>query len=90
MVQNPAKIYRVTVNNFMADGGDGYTTLAKGTNRVGGAQDIDALTAYFAANLKATPYAPGTNAADAGTKRIIRTGTNAASAVCPGTANTNP
>ena len=90
VVQNPTRIYRVTVNNFMADGGDGYTTLAKGTNRVGGAQDIDALTAYLAANFKTTPYAPGTNAADAGTKRIIRTGAKAASAVCPGTADTNP
>ncbi len=90
VVQNPTKTYRVTVNNFMADGGDGYTTLVKGTNRLGGAQDIDALTAYFAANFKTTAYAPGTNAADAGTNRIIRTGTKAASAVCPGAADTNP
>ena len=90
VVQNPTKTYRVTVNNFMADGGDGYTTLVKGTNRLGGAQDIDALTAYFAANFKTTAYVPGTNAADAGTNRITRTGTKAASAVCPGAADTNP
>ncbi len=87
-VQNPAKSYRVTVNNFMADGGDGYSTLVKGTNRIGGAQDIDALTAYLA-DFKApkAPYAPGTNAADAGTPRINRVG---ASAICPGGANVNP
>ena len=87
-VQNPAKSYRVTVNNFMADGGDGYATLVKGTNRIGGAQDIDALTAYLA-DFKApkAPYAPGANAADAGTPRINRVGT---SATCPGGANVNP
>ena len=87
-VQNPAKSYRVTVNNFMADGGDGYATLVKGTNRIGGAQDIDALTAYLA-DFKApkAPYAPGVNAADTGTPRINRVGT---SAVCPSGANVNP
>ena len=87
-VQNPAKSYRVTVNNFMADGGDGYTTLLKGTSRIGGAQDIDALTAYLA-NFKApkSPYAPGANAFDAGTPRISRVG---ASATCPGGASVNP
>ena len=90
VVQNPAKTYRVTVNNFMADGGDGYTTLVKGTNRLGGAQDIDALTAYFAANFKTTAYAPGSNVLDAGSKRINRTGAKATSATCPGGADTNP
>jgi 5'-nucleotidase len=88
-VQNPTKTYRVTVNNFMADGGDGYSTLVKGTNRLGGAQDIDALTAYMAANFKApkAPYAPNTNPADAGTPRINRVGI---SATCPSGANVNP
>jgi 5'-nucleotidase len=49
VVQNPGKTYRVTVNNFMATGGDGFTTLIGGTNIQGGAQDIDALVAYLAA-----------------------------------------
>jgi 5'-nucleotidase len=48
VVQNPAKIYRVTVNNFMATGGDGFATLIGGTSQQGGAQDIDALIAYLA------------------------------------------
>ncbi|MCV2349383.1 bifunctional metallophosphatase/5'-nucleotidase [Paucibacter sp. Y2R2-4] len=48
VVQNPNKTYRVTVNNFMATGGDGYTTLVGGSNVLGGAQDIDALIAYLA------------------------------------------
>ena len=89
VVQNPTKPYKVTVNNFMADGGDGYSTLVKGTNRLGGAQDIDALTAYMAANFKAPQpaYAPNTNPADAGTPRINRVGT---SATCPSGANVNP
>lgn len=30
VVTDPARRYRVTVNNFMADGGDGYSTFAKG------------------------------------------------------------
>jgi 5'-nucleotidase len=47
-VLTPAKTYRVTVNSFLATGGDGFTTLANGSDRVGGAQDIDALTAYLA------------------------------------------
>ncbi len=89
VVQNPTKSYRVTVNNFMADGGDGYSTLVKGTNRLGGAQDIDALTAYMSANFKApkAAYAPNTHVADAGTPRINRVGT---SATCPSGANVNP
>ena len=88
VVQSPAKSYRVTVNNFMADGGDGYTTLVKGTSRIGGAQDIDALTAFLS-GFKAPkgPFAAGTNPLDAGTPRINRVGT---SATCPSGANVNP
>ncbi len=88
VVLNPTKSYRVTVNNFMADGGDGYSTLVKGTNRLVGAADIEALTAYMASFKAPKPaYAPGSNAADADTKRITRVST---STVCPGTANVNP
>jgi 5'-nucleotidase len=88
VVANPAKTYRVTMNNFMADGGDGYSTFLKGTNRTGGAQDIDALVAYMA-QFKApkAPYALNGNANDAGTARINRVG---ASATCPTGANVNP
>jgi 5'-nucleotidase len=48
VVQNPSQTYRVTVNNFMATGGDGFTVLVGGTSPLGGAQDIDALVAYLA------------------------------------------
>jgi 5'-nucleotidase len=56
---NPTASYRVTVNNFMATGGDNFTVLTAGTGALGGAQDIDALVAYFAA-FKAPnpPYNP--------------------------------
>ena len=87
IVVNPGKIYRVTMNNFMADGGDGYSTFLQGTNRLGGAQDIDALVAFLA-DFK-TPKAPftlGSNVNDAGSKRINRVG---ASTTCPSGANVN-
>jgi 5'-nucleotidase len=44
---DPATSYRVTMNNFLAGGGDGFTVFNQGTNALGGAQDIDALVAYF-------------------------------------------
>ena len=38
--------YRVTVNSFLADGGDGFTDRCKsGTDRLGGDVDLDALAA---------------------------------------------
>jgi len=48
--------YRVTVNSFLADGGDNFTALRQGTDRLGGALDLDALEDYFAAN---SPVEPG-------------------------------
>jgi 5'-nucleotidase len=52
----PAQIYRVTVNNYLAVGGDGFTVLKDGTAAQFGVYDADALDAYF----KATgPLSPG-------------------------------
>jgi 5'-nucleotidase len=53
---DPNGSYRVTVNSFLAEGGDNFTVLAQGTNRLGGAVDLDALVDYFAAN---SPVPPG-------------------------------
>lgn len=53
---DPTASYRVTVNSFLADGGDSFPILTQGTNRLGGAVDTDAFEAYFAAN---SPVAPG-------------------------------
>lgn len=39
--------YRVTVNSFMAEGGDGLARLRDGSERLGGAQDVDALVAFL-------------------------------------------
>jgi 5'-nucleotidase len=50
---DPAKAYRVTVNSFMAEGGDGYDGILEGTNRVGGGQDLDALMAFLASGERA-------------------------------------
>jgi 5'-nucleotidase len=70
---NASKTHRVTVNSFMADGGDGYSTLKKGTDRLGGAQDIDALSAFLA-KYKAplAPYDLTKVAEDTGTPRLKR------------------
>jgi 5'-nucleotidase len=44
-----SKIYRVTVNNFMATGGDNFSVLLSGKNIQQGDVDIDAGAAYFRA-----------------------------------------
>ena len=51
----PARRWRVTVNSFMATGGDGLAILPAGTDRVGGGQDIDALVRYLSRYLPPNP-----------------------------------
>jgi 5'-nucleotidase len=46
--------YRITVNNFLAGGGDGFTVLRGGTNAVTGKIDLDAFTAYLEATTPVT------------------------------------
>jgi 5'-nucleotidase len=53
---NPTGTYRVTVNSFLADGGDNFSVLRAGTSRLGGAVDTDAFEKYFATF---SPVAPG-------------------------------
>ncbi len=55
---DPAAIYRVTVNNFLSLGGDGFTVLKEGQAPLTGPYDVDALQAYFQANSPVGP-APG-------------------------------
>jgi 5'-nucleotidase len=54
---DPAASYRVTVNNFLASGGDGFTTFADARFIADGGADLDALEAYIAGGvtLDATP-----------------------------------
>ena len=54
---DPAATYRITVNSFLAGGGDGFSVLTQGTNDVVGGPDLDALVAYLAANRPTAPPA---------------------------------
>jgi 5'-nucleotidase len=47
---DPAARYRVTVNNFLASGGDGYSRLAEGTDAFDGGPDLEALEAWLRTN----------------------------------------
>ncbi len=55
----PADSFRVTMNNFLAAGGDGFTIFNEGTNALGGAQDIDAFVAAFEAAGAGRDRSPG-------------------------------
>jgi 5'-nucleotidase len=52
---DPAASYRVTVNSFLADGGDNYPMFTQGTNRVPGNVDTDAFENYMIAHPNLTP-----------------------------------
>ena len=59
---DPAKTYRMTVNNFQAAGGDGYPKLTTHKSYVDtGFVDADVLKAYIAAKspIKAAEFDPG-------------------------------
>ena len=56
---DPAASYRVTMNSFLATGGDNFTVFNQGTDTLGGDQDVDALEAYIKANSPLAP--PATN-----------------------------
>ncbi|WMT77360.1 bifunctional metallophosphatase/5'-nucleotidase [Bradyrhizobium sp. Ash2021] len=60
---DPAASYRVTVNNFLSVGGDGFTVFRDGKAPQFGVYDVDALDIYFRIH---SPVAPA--AAD----RIVR------------------
>jgi 5'-nucleotidase len=60
---DPTADYRVTVNDFLSAGGDGFSVLKQATAPRVGVYDIDALEAYFQAH---SPVSPG------GSDRIVR------------------
>jgi 5'-nucleotidase len=62
---NKAASYRVAMNNFVAEGGDGFTVFTQCTNALGGEVDIDAFARYLGDN---SPLAPPT------LDRIIKVG----------------
>ncbi|BBJ42792.1 5'-nucleotidase [Streptomyces antimycoticus] len=47
---DPAKTYRVALNEFLAGGGDGFPAFKDGKNKLVGASDLDAFTAYLGAH----------------------------------------
>lgn len=56
---DPAKTYRVAMNEFLGGGGDGFGVLAEGKNKLVGPSDLDLFNAYLAANSTArAPLAP--------------------------------
>ncbi len=56
---SPTKRYRVTVNSFLAGGGDTFRVLKEGTERQSGGPDIDALVSYLGkVSSSARPLAP--------------------------------
>lgn len=54
----PDARYRVAVNKFLADGGDGFTALRGGTEPASAGNDLDALTAYLEARSPVAPPPP--------------------------------
>jgi 5'-nucleotidase len=52
-------VYRVSVSNFLANGGDGFTSFAAGTDPVTGVTDLEALEAYLARPEPVVPPALG-------------------------------
>jgi 5'-nucleotidase len=52
----PSDTFTVTVNSFLAAGGDNFATLAQGTNRAdSGRIDLQSMVDYFEANPVASP-----------------------------------
>jgi 5'-nucleotidase len=52
---DPFGSYRVTVNAFLASGGDGFPVLRDGTDRMTGTTDVDALGSYLGAGAPVSP-----------------------------------
>jgi 5'-nucleotidase len=55
---DPTATYPITVNNFLAGGGDAFAVLKAGTDRIGGALDLDALVAYLKPTVTGAPLPP--------------------------------
>ncbi|GHD77293.1 bifunctional metallophosphatase/5'-nucleotidase [Streptomyces goshikiensis] len=55
---DPAKTYRVAMNEFLAGGGDGFTVLKDHKNKLVGVPDLEAFNAYLAKSTEASPIAP--------------------------------
>jgi 5'-nucleotidase len=54
---DPARPYRVTMNSFLASGGDDFTMFRDGADPLPGPSDVDALEAYIRSAGRLTPPA---------------------------------
>ena len=52
---DPAGTYRITVNSFLADGGDNFAVLRNGTDRFSGSVDSEVFADYVGAHSPLTP-----------------------------------
>jgi len=55
---DPARAYRVTINNYLALGGDNFAAFKDGTSPQFGIYDVDALFAWFGAKSPIAPAPP--------------------------------
>jgi 5'-nucleotidase len=55
----PSARYRVTVNNYLAEGGDGFAAFTGGADPRTGIYDVDALYEYFRGNSPIGPASGG-------------------------------
>jgi 5'-nucleotidase len=55
VIVDPAAGYRVTMNSFLADGGDGFSVFKQCTQLLGGEVDVDAAARYFEQNSPVSP-----------------------------------
>ncbi|WP_149181316.1 bifunctional metallophosphatase/5'-nucleotidase [Streptomyces sp. TRM49041] len=56
---DPAKTYRVAMNEFLGGGGDGFPVFTEGKNKLVGASDLEIFLAYLGAHSSAdAPIAP--------------------------------
>ncbi|MFE1908761.1 bifunctional metallophosphatase/5'-nucleotidase [Streptomyces gardneri] len=55
---DPAKTYRVAMNEFLSGGGDGFAVLKEHKNKLVGASDLDMFTAYLGAHSSAAAPLP--------------------------------
>jgi 5'-nucleotidase len=55
---DPAHAYRITVNSGMAGRTDAFPTLARGTDRLGGPEDTNALEQHLEPSVIGAPLAP--------------------------------
>ena len=80
----PASTYRVTINEFLAAGGDNFTALGGGLEAQQlGQSDLEALTAFMDVNSPVTPDEEPRRSADGGGAAAAL---NATGATCPAAA----